>query len=207
MSQRSFSPEGGFMKILYKISDLFFLNILWILFSIPVVTVGASTTALYTVTMKMARDEESYIFRSFLQAFKENFKQATIIWLIYAIAGGILYFNLYVAATGKIFAQGVFLTIFTIMGIFYIIVGIFLFPVLSRFDTNILQIIKIAAYLSFRHIGYTILTAFIIFIPFLAVAAYLYLLPVLIIIAGSGSAYITSFILNKIFLKYVPARK
>ena len=146
MIQRVFSPENGFMPVLYKISNLFLLNILWILFSLPIITVGASTAALYTVTLKMCRNKESYICRSFVQAFRKNFRQGTLIWLAYAGVGGILYFNLYAAATGKLFAQAFFLTVFTVMSILYVMIGIYLAPVLAKFDTTIIQILKISIF-------------------------------------------------------------
>ena len=203
MIQRVFSPENGFMPVLYKISNLFLLNILWILFSLPILTVGASTAALYTVTLKMCRNKESYICRSFVQAFRKNFRQGTLIWLAYAGVGGILYFNLYAAATGKLFAQAFFLTVFTVMSILYVMIGIYLAPVLAKFDTTIIQILKISIFLCFRHIIRTILMMIVILIPYLAVAIDLYLLPVLIIIAVSGTAYISACILNRIFSKYI----
>lgn len=202
MFHGAFNQEGPFMAVLYKISDLFLLNILWILFSLPIVSIGASTSALYTVTLKMVRNEESYIFRSFIKAFRQNFKQATILWFLFAAVGGVLYFNLYVAASGKIFAQNFFFIIFTIMTILYLMIGSYLFPVQARFDTNVLRILKISAYLSLRHLGFTIAVLAITILPFLVVALYLYLLPIFIIIAVSGSAFLSSFLFHRIFLRY-----
>ena len=115
MIQRVFSQDNGFMPVLYKISNLFLLNILWILFSLPIITAGAAAAALYTVTLKMCRNKESYICRSFVKAFLKNFRQGTLIWLAYAAVGGILYFNLYAAASGKLFAQDFVLTVITII--------------------------------------------------------------------------------------------
>ena len=73
------------MRALSKICDMVFLNVLWVICSIPIVTIGPSTTALYTVMLKIVRNEEGYIFRGFFKAFKENFKQSTVIWLIIAV--------------------------------------------------------------------------------------------------------------------------
>ena len=128
-----------------------------------------STAALYTVTLKMCRNKESYICRSFVQAFRKNFRQGTLIWLAYAGVGGILYFNLYAAATGKLFAQAFFLTVFTVMSILYVMIGIYLAPVLAKFDTTIIQILKISIFLCFRHIIRTILMMIVILIPYLDV--------------------------------------
>ena len=79
---RFFNMDNKFFVFMGRIADLCMLNILCIVCCIPVITAGASLTALYYVTMKMVRNEESYIFRSFFKSFKQNFKQATVINLI-----------------------------------------------------------------------------------------------------------------------------
>ena len=87
------SVDSKLFKGLNKVLDIMYLNLLWILFSIPIITIGASTTAAYQVGMKMVRDEEGYIGRGFWKAFKENFKQSTIVWIIMFVLGDALYIN------------------------------------------------------------------------------------------------------------------
>ena len=79
---RFFNMDNKFFVFMGKIADLCMLNLLCIICCIPIVTAGASLTALYYVTMKMVRNEEAYIFRSFFRSFKQNFKQATVINII-----------------------------------------------------------------------------------------------------------------------------
>ena len=74
-----------------KFGDLFYLNILFILTSIPIITIGASFTALYTVTNKMVDDDEPPVKDCYFKAFKENFKQATILWIIDLIIFYLMY--------------------------------------------------------------------------------------------------------------------
>ena len=69
-----FNLDSPIMRFLSKVCDLMILNVMCIICCLPIVTAGASITALYTITMKMVRGEESYIFKGFLKAFKENFK-------------------------------------------------------------------------------------------------------------------------------------
>ena len=76
-----------------RAADLFMLNVVFVICCLPVVTIGASLTALHYVTLKMARNEESYIIRSFFKSFKQNFKQSTIINLIMLLIAGVLYFD------------------------------------------------------------------------------------------------------------------
>ena len=77
-----------------KVADLFILNILCLICCIPIVTAGASITAMFYVTMKMVKNEESYIIKSFFKSFKQNFKQATVINLIMLVLAVILYVDM-----------------------------------------------------------------------------------------------------------------
>jgi len=64
-----FNPENRFWSFMNKITDVFCLGILWFIFSIPIITIGAATTSLYQFTLKQADDDEGYVWRSFIKAF------------------------------------------------------------------------------------------------------------------------------------------
>ena len=81
-----FAQEGKLARFLNRLGDLIWLNVLTMVFCIPVVTAGAAVTAMYQVSLRMVKNEEGKIGASFLQGFKENFRQSTLIWLI---GGGI----------------------------------------------------------------------------------------------------------------------
>ena len=85
--QGLFGIDTPFYRFMLKFVQLMYLTFLWLVCSIPVITIGASTTALYYVCFKLAKDEESYLTRQFFNAFKVNFKQATCIWSIVFIIG------------------------------------------------------------------------------------------------------------------------
>ena len=74
--------DSDFMMSISKAVDYVLLNILCILFCLPIVTAGASVTATYYVAMKLMRKEEPVVWKSFMKSFRDNFKQATIIWLL-----------------------------------------------------------------------------------------------------------------------------
>ena len=88
---RLFDMNNKFFTFMSRVADLCILNVLCIIFCIPVITAGASITAMFYVTMKMVRNEEAYIVKGFFKSFKENFKQATMINIILLLAAGILY--------------------------------------------------------------------------------------------------------------------
>ena len=77
-----FSLDSKFSQIMGRVFDLMMLNIIFLIMCIPIVTIGANFTAMYYVTLKMIKNEETYIFRTYWKSFRENFKQATAIWLI-----------------------------------------------------------------------------------------------------------------------------
>ena len=82
-----FNPDNAVMQFITKVVYSVYLNILWFICCIPIVTAGASTTALFYVTLKMVRNEEGNITKAFFSSFKSNFKQSTIIWLILLALG------------------------------------------------------------------------------------------------------------------------
>lgn len=207
MGWRIFDQGNRFMDFMYMMSDLFLLNILCIVTSIPVITAGASITALYTVVAKMRKKEESYICRSYFRAFRDNFSQATVLWLFILVIGILLYFDLYVIASENMQGRDVLSVVFLIFTVFYILITAWIFPVLARYDTSVIKILKIAAYLSLRHIGYTLMILFIIYIPVVLIALNLYFLPVFLIISVSGCAYMNSYFFEKVYEKYVPLAK
>lgn len=73
--------DSDFMMSISRAADYVILNLLGILFSIPVVTAGAAMTAKYYVAMKIVRGEEPAVLKAFWKSFRENFKQSTLIWI------------------------------------------------------------------------------------------------------------------------------
>ena len=91
-----FGIDSKFYEVVSKIADLVILNLIFVLCSLPIITIGASTTALYGVTKKMAGNREGYILKNFFQLFKENFRQSTVMWIILLVAAVIPTIDLYI---------------------------------------------------------------------------------------------------------------
>lgn len=96
-----FGIDGKFYEIVSAIADLVILNLLFVLCSLPIFTIGASTTALFGVTKKMADNREGYIVRTYFKLFKENFKQSTAMWLILLMLSIIPTLDLYIVNSLK----------------------------------------------------------------------------------------------------------
>ena len=84
---RIFSYDSKFSRVVIKLCYACFLNLLWMLCSIPIITIGASTTALWYAGLKIIREQEYNAAGLFFRSFKQNFKQATVLWLILFAAG------------------------------------------------------------------------------------------------------------------------
>ena len=79
---RLFGMDSPLIGALMKIGDCICLSVLWLLFSLPVFTIGASSAALYAAVHHCLRRNEAGIWKHFRNAFRENFKRSTLAWLI-----------------------------------------------------------------------------------------------------------------------------
>lgn len=79
--------DKPWFSVLTKLTYSAYLNILWLISSLPIFTIGASTTALFYCTLKMAEDRDEGLTRMFFRAFRSNFKPATKLWLILLALG------------------------------------------------------------------------------------------------------------------------
>ena len=152
-----FNIDSPIMRFLSKVCDLMILNVLCIVCCLPIVTAGASVTALYTVTMKMVRGEESYIFKGFFKAFKENFKQSTIIWLIMAVFGVFIFVDYQAASILPENMSNIFRILIGALIIFYAMVLSYIFPYTARFANSIKNIFKNSLLIAILNLPWTIL--------------------------------------------------
>ena len=161
-----FNMDNKFFTVMGRVADLIMLNVVCLICCLPIVTIGASLTALHYVTLKMARNEESYIIRSFFKSFKQNFKQATIINLIMLVIAAILYMDLNIVPNlGGTMSQVLYI-LFIAFGIIYLMVFLYIYPVLAKFYNSIKNTFRNAFLMSIRHLPYTLLMAVITLIPF-----------------------------------------
>ena len=203
-----FNMDNKFFTVMGRVADLIMLNVVCLICCLPIVTIGASLTALHYVTLKMARNEESYIIRSFFKSFKQNFKQATIINLIMLAVAAVLYMDLnIVPSLGGTMSQ-VLYVLFIAFGIIYLMVFLYIYPVLAKFYNSIKNTFRNAFLMAIRHLPYTILMAVITLIPLAVffvpdVRAQSLLLMVLILLGISLEAFINGHFLVRIFDNYI----
>ncbi len=204
-----FNANNPIWQIVGKLFDAIILHIFWLLCSLPIVTFGASTVALYDIMMKLAKDETGHYYRKFYQSFKANLKQGIVLGLIFLLTeGAMLYaFLLCIRLEGLSPVFPGLKIVLTILMVLVLITFEYAFPLLARFDNTIRRTIQNGFLLSLRHIGWTIVMT-VILVGFYALIFLLeqYLFPFLIM--GFGLiAFLQSYILNHIFQPFITAQE
>lgn len=204
-----FRMDSPLMRFLTKIADLMVLNILFCVTSIPLITIGASWTALYSVTLKMVRDEEGSVSRSYFRSFRQNFRQATLLWLGVLVVLALLVLDIRVLngmAGGT--APGLLRVGVEILALLGIMVLQYLFPSLARFEASLADTLKNACMMALAHLPKTALmtaatvgAVWITLINNTTIAVGLMVWP---LIGFALMAFGNSGILRKIFDNYVP---
>lgn len=202
---RIFDADNAFFRFMSKVADALILNLFFLITSIPLVTIGASYTALYYYCTKAVGKEEGYLWRSYWKSFKLNFIQGFLMEAIFAVIALILYLDLKylydMAFNGGAFGWRLLFFIVVGMAVLALVTFLYAFPLLSRFDNKTMQIIKNAAFMSIKHLSTTV-PLILIFLVF-ALIAYL-LFPLSIFFVVGAWVYISSILLYKVIDRYIP---
>lgn len=201
-----FSPDSMFMRIMSRVADLLILNVLFLITSVPVVTIGAASTALYTVCFRLGTDREAGTVKTYFSAFRDNFKQATPLWLLLLLCGGAAGFNtmlFYTVPGAARFACALFGILFIVV----LFVHAYVFPMLSLFNSDNKSLLKNALILSLGYLPRSILAAALNILPLgcLLLNFYGFFQAGFVWIAlyFSAAAYANTFILKKVFAPYL----
>ena len=196
-----FDLDSPLMQALNKVADLLWLNVLTMICCIPVVTAGASLTALHYMALKMARNEECYITRDFFKSFKANFKQGTII--------GVILLFIIVGMTGDYFIikysglefNNVFQMLFTALAILVFFTSMFLFPVLAKFENTVLRTIRNAFYIGVLQFPKTILMMILTVLPAALFFFVPQIIPLVFLLGLSVPAWLSAKLYSNFFKK------
>lgn len=195
---RLFSADNPLMKALAVAADLMLLNLLTVIVSIPVVTLGAAFTAMNDITIRIVRGEEGYIIRPFFRAFADNFKRGVLISLILAGSAAFLYFD-YLAALTYIPELKV-----AIIAIAVIILAIsfYLFALQARYENTFRATLKNAAVLSVGYFPRTLaMVVCSVGLWLVCIHFYQFGIPVLLLFGLSLPCYVNILLLNGVFRK------
>lgn len=197
-----FNAEGPIFRFLSGIADAMVISVVWLLFSLPIFTIGASTTALFYVLTRRIADRDGYLLRDFFSSFKSNFKRATLLWLIWMVLIGAILFNLRLLTVFEFDAviTAVLIPIKVAILIELYITSVYLFPVTARFEMGFLESIKAAFFMANRHV----LTTLTVITTVVGIGFAIVMFPPFIIISVGAYGYIVSYLVMNVFKKYRP---
>ena len=185
--------DSPFYRTMGRIGDLVFANILWLVCCLPIVTAGASTLGLFTVVNKMAAKEDYTVRTDFFKAFKRDFKQSTILWLMVLVCGFAGFRGLYNATTQDNAGNGILAAASFLLLVLVGCCGSWGFALLARFSyPKALSALADGGRMTLANLLPSVgILAFLCWLPLLAKAApawFVYLAPLMLLIGGSGSA-------------------
>ena len=201
---RFFDLDSPLMSALNKLADLIILNILVIICSLPVFTIGASMTALHYVVLKMVRNEEGYIIKSFFKSFKQNFRQATIIWLILLVLIGVLIGDFLILRFSAVALPQWLHIVILAIAIILLFATVHLFPVLSRFENTILNTYRNSFFMGILALPKTVVMMVCWIIPLVVMIFAPQIMPVVFVLGISGPAFLNAMLYNKTFKRFEP---
>lgn len=192
--------EIKIIDLFSRIFELLLLNLLFVLTSLPLITAGASVTALFAVNLKLVKNEESYIIKEYFHAFRQAWKQATFSFLLFAVMGTLFSFNIMLALCST---EILFLITGVLSLIFLILLGVYVlyyFPLLARYHSTLAETARrIPRIISRRPGQFMLLIALNIPVWYLCIHSVYTLMFVLICALSIGTAgftYIESIVLR-----------
>jgi len=194
-----FDLESPLMQFLGKVADLMIINCITLICCIPIFTIGPALTAAHYVCLKMVRKEDGYIVKNYFKSFKQNFKQATLIWMLLLAVILILAGDYYIIAKSGLEFHKIFKILLIIVGVVIAMVAMFIFPVLAKFDNTIRATIKNAFLMSLLQLPKVFLMVILYAIPLVVFIFWVQATPVVIMFGISLPIFLSAALYNKFF--------
>lgn len=200
-----FAYDKPLTTFINTMADLTMVNVAWLICCIPVITIGASTTAMYSVVLKMHTEERCHIFKDFFAAFKKHFKTSTCLWIITLLIGAFFVFDISFCLLNPTPALRIASYVLYACILFYSFIVVFVFPVQARYALSVKDTLIRSLFLSSQHYLNAIFLVGIMSIPSLLFYAFpdkTKVIAALLIVFGCAViAYLQSCLLFRIFAK------
>ena len=197
-----FDIDSPLMRVLGKAADLLVLNLLTLVMCIPIITAGASLTAMHYCCLKIVRDHENSIPKQFFHSFKDNLRQSTVIWLLFLAVVAFFGLDLHLmyinpTETSTFIFGGIIAALALLL-----FAGTMVFPIQAKFYNPIPKTLKTAFLFSFKHFPRTLLMLAVNLFPFslflLGNLGWM-LLPLILCFCFSAPAFLAAVLYNKDF--------
>jgi uncharacterized membrane protein YesL len=200
-----FDLDSPLMRVLNRIADLMILNVVVLFFVFVPFTGGAALTGMHYVLLKMVRDEETYVVKGFWKSFKQNFKQATILWIIIAAISAVLGMDFLWIRTNIDVMPRIYVYVMLGVTLLLYMVAQYIFPLQSRFENPIKNTLKNSVMFSILGLPRTVGMAIVSFIPLILLYFFdMKILPIIILFGFSAPAYLQALLYNGLFKRFEP---
>ena len=152
-----FDYNNPVWRFMGKLADLFFLTIVWAICSIPIATIGVTTSALYYVVLKMVKNHEEYIIRTFFRYMRDNFISSTVIWIVVLALGLLPAAGFYGLNQMGIQTASVVFWMLMIITLVYLIFVTVIFPLSARLNAGIGKMFFMSFMEGLKHFAWTFL--------------------------------------------------
>lgn len=200
---KKLSIEHPFFEFMGNIGDWIILNVLFVITSLPVITVGMSAAAMYKIALRRIRGENRYVAREYFQALKEEWKQSTKLWLFFLITGGLLLFDV---LYGKNLWKSLNVMVWCLV-VLWCFAFAYAFPLQARFENSMKNTLVNALVLAFRNLPATVIMVLLNAIPVCCIAlgefVTLVAVPIYCVIGFSLTAAVNSVFLTRIFRAFM----
>ncbi len=195
-----FSYDSPVVQFLSKVFDVMLIGILWLVGCLPIITIGASTTAMYKALFNLLREDTSSVALAFLKSFKQNFKQATFIWLI--ALGATVFVLTDIAILWVYGKHWIWISVFVILLLLLVAVFvmlIYVFPLQACFCNKVMETLKNSLVFA---VGYLPRTFLMLVLDITILIGLLACAPPLLLFSGVLTALANVAVLNKVFIKH-----
>lgn len=197
-----FSTDGVIYRFLTTTGNIIIATVLWLIGCIPVVTIGVSTAALYYTIVKSVRKEVGYVHAEFWRGYKLNFKKGVAATAALLALGVLLGLEMWLVLENGVEVNRIWYSLSGLLILLMLLVSLYLFPVMSRFDMKLGKLCMLSFVMSIRFWYITLaLGAGLIAVA----AAQIYLLPIPLVLLTPGLwCYASSFLVERAMKAYMP---
>lgn len=202
-----FSLDSPLMRGMSKVADLLILNLLVIVTSIPIFTIGASLSAMHYVLIKMSRNEGTYVTEMFFKSFKENFKQGTALWGINLLVIALCALDIYLFFTAGNSMPSIVLLAVVIVGAILLMTCMYFYPLQARFINPVGKTVKNAFFIMILNFPKSIVMAILYLIPVGLLFVAFFMIPMVFLFGISAPGYGAALLYKSVFLKLEPKQE
>lgn len=195
-----FNPENRFWIFMDKVADAMIISLLWLVCSLPVVTMGAATVAAFQFSFYQVRDEEGYVWKSFFRAFRQNLRQATVLWMGGLAVGIFLAADLYFCMRIPISEpmRMVLEAGLGCLGLVYLLTMMYVFPLMACFQVTTKALVRDAFVMAVGNLHVSLLI-FAVYGGFAVLACYR---PGAAVFCVGLAIFVSAYLFHFVFRRY-----